>query len=141
MAITAPQKNELIQRAQQARAAAYAPYSGYSVGAAVLTSKGNLYSGVNVENASYPLSMCAERVAVFQAVTAGDRDIEAVAVVTENGGSPCGGCRQVLSEFGLDAELYMVDGAGEIVVDTTVRALLPHAFGPGDLPGAATSSS
>lgn len=140
MEITADQKSELIRRAQAARRVSYAPYSDYPVGAALLTAAGNVHSGANVENASYPLSICAERVAVFKAVTAGERELVAIAVATHNGGSPCGACRQVLSEFGLDAELYMVDGEGEIVVDSSVRALLPHAFGPGDLPGAAASS-
>lgn len=134
MEITPDQRAELIRRAEAARQGAYAKYSDYAVGAAVLTEGGNVYTGANVENASYPLSMCAERVAVFKAVTAGERSIRAVAVVTENGGSPCGACRQVLSEFGPEAAVYMVDGQGVVIVETDVSGLLPHAFGPGDLP-------
>ena len=134
MEITSEQRAELVRRAEAARQGAYAAYSNYPVGAALLTEDGNIYTGANVENASYPLSMCAERVAVFKAVTAGERSILAVAVVTENGGSPCGACRQVLSEFGPEAVVYTVDGQGDVVVETDIQRLLPHAFGPGDLP-------
>lgn len=127
------EKRNLAAAALQARAGAYAPYSGYAVGAALLTGTGTTYLGANVENAAYPSSMCAERVAVFQAVTRGDRELKAIAVATKNGGSPCGACRQVLSEFGLETEVILVDGDGSITLETTVADLLPHAFLPEDL--------
>lgn len=133
MTITAKQKAELIKRALEARAHSYAPYSHYAVGAALLTESGEIFDGVNVENASYPLSMCAERSSIFKAVSEGERDFEAIVVATENGGSPCGACRQVMGEFGLDTEVITVDEAGDVVLDTTVGALLPEAFQPEDL--------
>lgn len=120
----------LIARAVEARQWAYAPYSHYKVGAALLTASGKIYDGVNVENAAYPSSICAERTAVVKAVSEGEREIVAVVVATANGGTPCGTCRQVLSEFGLDAAVLVVDGAGQIVQRTTVRTLLPDSFGP-----------
>lgn len=133
MSITEEQKADLVARGLEARKGAYAPYSNYPVGAALLTSSGELYTGANVENASYPLSMCAERVALFKAVAAHDREPVAVSVVTENGGSPCGACRQVLSEFGLDTRVIMADREGEIIREMTVRELIPESFGPSDL--------
>lgn len=109
MKITDEIRNNLIQSALEARQWAYAPYSHYKVGAALLTSSGRVYDGVNVENAAYPTSVCAERVAIFKAVSEGEREFSALAVVTSNGGSPCGACRQVLSEFGLDTLVYLAD--------------------------------
>lgn len=128
--ITDAQRAELVARGLTARQGAYAPYSHYPVGAALLTESGAYYLGANVENAAYPLSMCAERVALFQAVTAGDGRPVAISVVTENAGSPCGACRQVLSEFGLDTVVLLVDGNGTVTRETTVAELLPDAFGP-----------
>jgi cytidine deaminase len=133
MTLTAQQRSELIQHALSVREHAYAPYSEYAVGAALLGSDGEIYTGVNVENAAYPLSMCAERSAIFKAVSQGVRSFVAIAVASENGGSPCGSCRQVLSEFGLDMKVLTVDSAGEVTLETTVADLLPHAFTPGDL--------
>jgi cytidine deaminase len=127
-------RNKLIQEAIAARAWAYAPYSHYSVGAAVLAGSGRIYSGVNVENAAYPTTMCAERVAIFSAVSQGERDFEAIAVVTSNGGMPCGSCRQVMAEFGLETVVYIADQEGNLFQETTVEQLLPAAFRPGDLP-------
>jgi cytidine deaminase len=124
---------ELIRRAMQVRARAYAPYSNYPVGAALLGRSGQVYEGVNVENAAYPTSMCAERSAIFHAVSSGEREFEAIAVVTPNAGSPCGACRQVLSEFGLDLVVYIADGEGRLVTQTTVGELLPLAFRPSHL--------
>src|SRR4029079_3524178 len=92
---------DLAARAAQARNWAYAPYSKYFVGAALLTASGRVYDGVNVENAAYPDSLCAERTAVFKAVSEGEREFVAIAVSSKGGGTPCGSCRQVLSEFGL----------------------------------------
>lgn len=124
---------QLIEAAQQARHWAYAPYSHYAVGAALLTESGKCYDGVNVENAAYPTTMCAERVAVFKAVSAGERSFAAIAVVTSNGGAPCGSCRQVLAEFGLDTWVLIADAQGRLVQECTVADLLPGAFLPGDL--------
>jgi cytidine deaminase len=134
MSLTSEQVLELIKQAQQARAHAYAPYSGYAVGAAVLAASGRIYAGVNVENAAYPSGVCAERAAVFNAVGAGERQIVAVVVATENAGTPCGSCRQVLAEFGAQAEVIMVDDGGTIAARMTVADLLPRAFGPDQLP-------
>lgn len=126
-------RHDLVQRAIQARQWAYAPYSNYRVGAALLADSGRIYSGVNVENAAYPTGICAERVAVFSAVAEGERSFQAIAVVTSNGGSPCGACRQVLSEFGLDLQVIIANEAGEITLETDVASLLPGAFRPDQL--------
>ena len=127
------QRVQLIEKAQQARQRAYAPYSNYRVGAALLTSSGDVFSGANVENAAYPTSMCAERVAIFKAVSEGQRQFQAIAVVTENGGSPCGSCRQVLAEFGLETLVLIADAQGRVVQEMIVEELLPGAFRPADL--------
>lgn len=125
--------NELIAAAQKAQRTAYAPYSKYNVGAALRTKAGKVYLGANVENAAYPTSICAERVAVFKAVTEGERDFDAIAVVTRDGGAPCGSCRQVLAEFALDAKVLIANEAGQVIKETTVRELLPEAFLPSNL--------
>ena len=127
---TGEQEADLAQRAMQARQWAYAPYSHYHVGAALLTASGKIYDGVNVENAAYGDSICAERTAAVKAVSEGDREFVAIAVATENAGAPCGACRQVLAEFGVTAQVLIVDGAGQIVTRTTVAGLLPLSFGP-----------
>lgn len=129
-------RQKLVEAALQARRWAYAPYSGYHVGAALLTSSGKVYDGVNIENAAYPTSMCAERVAVFKAVSEGERQFEAIAVATSNGGTPCGACRQVLSEFGLETLVLVANGEGTIIQEAPLSALLPGAFKPSDLPQA-----
>lgn len=131
--LTDKKRDELVQAAIDAGANAYAPYSNYAVGAALLTESGEIFTGVNVENAAYPTAMCAERVAVFKAVSEGDRQFTAIAVVTVNGGTPCGSCRQVLAEFGLDTEVLIANVKGEILEKTNVAALLPGAFLPQDL--------
>lgn len=123
----------LIETAIAARAWAYAPYSNYKVGAALLTASGRIYEGVNIENAAYPTGICAERVAIFKAVSEGEREFTMLVVATKNGGMPCGSCRQVLAEFGLETRVIIVDDTGHIHVDTTVAGLLPHAFTPKDL--------
>ncbi|MFZ6030751.1 MAG: cytidine deaminase [Chloroflexota bacterium] len=120
----------LIQAAQVARRRAYAPYSRYAVGAALLTASGKVYDGVNIENAAYPAGICAERVAIFKAVSEGEREFVALAVVTSNGGFPCGSCRQVMAEFGLDMLVCVADQQGEVIAETKLRDLLPGAFGP-----------
>jgi cytidine deaminase len=127
------ERRALLELANEARRRAYAPYSNYQVGAALRTSSGRIYTGCNVENAAYPTSMCAERVAVYKAVSEGERKFEVVAVVTPNGGSPCGSCRQVLAEFGLDTVVLIGDGEGSLIQETTVAGLLPGAFTPKDL--------
>ncbi len=119
---------QLIDVARQARQHAYAPYSHYRVGAAVRTRNGRIFSGVNIENAAYPTSICAERVALFKAISEGEREFDAIAVVTENGGSPCGSCRQVLAEFGLHIRVLIADTQGQQIRETTVAELLPEAF-------------
>jgi cytidine deaminase len=120
---------ELISQAQLARQRAYAPYSGFMVGAALLTGSGKLYTGCNIENASYGLTVCAERVAVFQAVSDGERKFASLAVVTANGGTPCGACRQVLAEFNYSMPVYIADESGNYET-YTVKELLPQPFLP-----------
>ncbi len=129
MNVSAIQKQELLQAACAIRQEAYAPYSNYKVGAAILTADGRIFTGVNVENSSYGLCNCAERTAVFKMVTEGIQKLYAVAVCTENGGSPCGACRQVLSEFGGDVPILLTDTKGN-VRETTLYTLLPDHFGP-----------
>lgn len=119
----------LIGPATAARLNAYAPYSKFMVGAAVLGGSGRVHTGCNVESASFGLTCCAERTAVFKAVSEGETEILAVAVVTDMSppASPCGACRQVLFEFGKDAPLVRANLAGEIL-DAVVRDLLPDGF-------------
>jgi cytidine deaminase len=133
--VTEEQKKALLEAACQIRDRAYAPYSHYKVGAAILTDDGRIFSGVNVENAAYGLANCAERTAVFSAITTGAKRLLAVAVCTANAGSPCGACRQVLVEFAGDIPVYLSDTAGN-VRETTLYALLPDHFGPEHLPDA-----
>jgi len=130
MTITNAEKQSLIDLANEARRRAYVPYSNYPVGAALRTKTGRIYTGVNIENAAYPQTMCAERVAIFKAVSEGETEFEVMAVVTNNGGSPCGGCRQVMAEFGLDAVVLFGNGKGELVKELSVNELLPEAFTP-----------
>ncbi|MGC4190614.1 MAG: cytidine deaminase [Thermomicrobiales bacterium] len=115
---------------------AYVPYSGFPVGAAVLTDDGTIVAGVNVENASYGLTCCGERNAVFTAVGQGHRTIRAVAISTPRspGATPCGACRQVLNEFKPeDAPMAVILDGSEGAIVTDLDRLLPHAFGPRDL--------
>lgn len=128
--LTNEERHFLIDLANEARRRAYAPYSNYPVGAALRTKSGRVFTGVNVENAAYPDGMCAERTAVFKAVSEGEREFEVIAVVTDNGGTPCGSCRQVLAEFGLDTLVLIANGEGELLQETTVKDLLPGAFTP-----------
>ena len=123
---------DLIAKATEAREKAYVPYSLFAVGAALLAQSGRVYTGCNVENASYGLSICAERTAVFKAVSEGERDFEAIAVVTENGVTPCGACRQVLMEFGEDIQVIVADETGAYRV-FGLQELLPEAFNSEDL--------
>ena len=126
-------RQNLIGRALAVRQWAYAPYSNYHVGAALLASSGKIYDGINVENAAYGSSICAERTALVKGVSEGERRFEALAVVTDNGGSPCGSCRQMLAEFGLDLRILILNSKGDAVRETTLRELLPDAFTPESL--------
>jgi cytidine deaminase len=126
--------NRLIAQAKAASQRAYSRYSHFPVGAALLTDKGNIFAGCNVENASYGLTICAERNAIFHMVYQGDLKIEAIVIYTptDQPASPCGACRQVLNEFGPKARVISVcDGPARN--DTTVDGLLPGAFGPANL--------
>jgi cytidine deaminase len=128
---------KLLKAARDARELAYAPYSNYLVGAALLGASGKIYTGCNVENASYGLANCAERTAVFKAVSEGEREFVALAVVTLNGGSPCGACRQVLFEFmEPGSPVWLADAEFKDVRATTVGALLPDGFNRSKLPQA-----
>jgi cytidine deaminase len=125
--------DRLVEAAFAAREKAHAPYSGFTVGAAVLDANGHVHIGCNVENASYGLSVCAERHAIAAAVAAGEEQIEGLAVVTDTDppASPCGACRQVLAEFG-DFPVILANPEGERLL-TTVGDLLPDAFTPDSL--------
>ncbi|KAF0109237.1 MAG: cytidine deaminase [Anaerolineaceae bacterium] len=128
------ERQSLIDLSNEARRRAYVPYSHYQVGAALRTKSGRIFTGCNIENAAYPQTMCAERVAIFKAVSEGEMEFDVLAVVTPNGGTPCGGCRQVLAEFGLETVVLVADGDGRLVLETTVGELLPGAFTPASLP-------
>jgi len=130
MTLTKQEKQSLVDLANTARQRAYVPYSKYPVGSSLRTKTGRIFTGVNVENAAYPQTMCAERIAIFKAVSEGEMEFEVITVVTDNGGSPCGGCRQVMAEFGLDTIVILADGKGNIVQEATVNDLLPGAFTP-----------
>ena len=131
--LTSELRTRLIELALEARKNAYAPYSNYQVGAALVTSSGRFFTGCNVENAAYPTGICAERVAIFKAVSEGEREFTALAVVTSNGGTPCGACRQVMAEFGLQTLVLIADARGNLKQEATLAELLPGAFGPSDL--------
>lgn len=124
----------LIRAAVEARGRAYAPYSGFAVGAALLAEDGRVFTGCNVENASYGLTVCAERVALFKAVSEGARGFAAIAVACGAGPcAPCGACRQVLYEFAPDLLVIMADAGGGKVRKARLSELLPRGFGPGSL--------
>ena len=127
-------EEQLIAAALEARKNAYAPYSGFKVGAALLTASGQIFSGANVENASYGASICAERVAAVKAVTVGETSFQALVVATAalRPSAPCGICRQFLNEFGPDLKLIMVNLAGART-EATLTEYLPDAFGPASL--------
>lgn len=124
---------DLIEKARQARERAYVPYSNFPVGAALLGRSGRVYTGCNVENAAYPLTTCAERTAVTKAVSEGEREFEAIAVVTSTGATPCGACRQILREFaGPEGDLLVIVADLEGQVRTfSIDELLPAGFGAG----------
>ncbi|NLE77535.1 MAG: cytidine deaminase [Chloroflexi bacterium] len=129
---------DLVAAAHEAIRRAYAPYSCYPVGAALLGRSGRVYTGCNVENASFPMSLCAERTAVCKAVADGERTYAALVVLSANGGTPCGACRQVLREFCEDLPILVVSAAGERRL-FCLSQLLPQAFAPSDLPSSPVS--
>jgi len=131
--LTDEERKFLIDLANEARQRAYAPYSNYPVGAALQTKSGRIFTGVNVENAAYPQTICAERVAIFKAISEGEHEFDVIAVVTPNGGTPCGGCRQVMAEFGLDTVVLIGAPDGKLIDETSVAKLLPAAFTLGDM--------
>ena len=134
--LTPLQLSKLHRAARQAAAGAYSPYSKFRVGAAILTSTGKIYAGCNVENASYGLTNCAERTAIFSAIAAGEKKLRLRCVVvytpTDTATSPCGACRQVINEFGPTARVISFCN-GPSCIDTTLDTLLPGAFGPANL--------
>ena len=124
-------KNKLVRAAAKARKGSVAPYSKFQVGAALLTKSGKIIGGANVESASYGLTCCAERVALFKALTEGSKDFIAVAVVArcDDGPMPCGACRQLLREYAPDAKVFIADsGDLKIIREFTIKELLPSAF-------------
>ena len=124
-----------IGRAIEASRRAYAPYSNYKVGAVLVSADGEqVFTGCNVENASYPATICAERTALVKAVSEGIREFRGIVVATLNGGSPCGVCRQMLYEFSSEMQVICVNFDGDITIDTTLEKLLPHGFGSESLP-------
>lgn len=129
---TIPQ--DLIRAARSASERAYIPYSGYHVGAALRATDGRVFTGCNVENASYPASICAERTALVKAVSEGAQTFDLLVVYTPNGGSPCGICRQMLFEFAPDLRVVLTNDHDEVVHDGTLNDLLPRGFGPSSLP-------
>jgi cytidine deaminase len=127
-----PKWSNLLRLATEAREKSYSPYSHYKVGAALLTTSGKIYTGCNIENAAYTPSNCAERTAIFKAVSEGERDFAAIAIMTSNGVAPCGVCRQVMREFAPDLTIIMGDTQGHYRV-VTLQDLLPDSFGPENL--------
>jgi cytidine deaminase len=132
MMIHKEMREKLEEVACSTRDNAYAPYSSFAVGAAVLAGSGAIYRGANVENASYGLTICAERTALASAASAGERDVLAVAVCTESGVTPCGACRQFIREFAVDCPIFLVDANGNRR-ETSLQELLPQSFGKDDL--------
>jgi cytidine deaminase len=127
----------LVMEAINASQRAYAPYSQYVVGAALLSRAGTVYRGCNVESAAYPAGICAERTALVKAISEGEREFDTLAVVTRDGGSPCGLCRQMLYEFAPDLRVIIADLRGSIHHDLPLHDLLPLGFGPANLDGTA----
>jgi cytidine deaminase len=125
---------KVIKKALLARKNSYSPYSKYSVGSAIKTKDGKIFYGTNIENASYGMTICAERAAICSAVSRGEKDITHVVVATIDGkGSPCGACRQVLNEFNPDMIVILVDENGAVKKECKLSQLFLHAFGPKNL--------
>jgi cytidine deaminase len=129
-----PEYKQLVKDALEAKLRAHAPYSRFRVGAALLTTGGRIYKGCNVEISTYGLTICAERTAVFKAISEGDTHFKAIAVVSDDPGytPPCGACRQVLMELAGNVDFLMVNGKGNVKI-FKMRDLLPHAFGEKNL--------
>lgn len=127
---------QLIDQAVDARTRAYVPYSKFQVGAALVTKDKKVFKGCNIENASYGLTNCAERTAIFKAISEGDKGIEAIAVVADTDGpvAPCGACRQVMAEFCDEHTKIILTNLKGDVFETTIHELLPGSFSPSDLP-------
>jgi cytidine deaminase len=124
---------ELLEVAIAATQRAYIPYSHYPVGAALRAEDGTVFSGCNVENASYPVTICAERTALVKAISEGYQKFDTLVVVTRNGGTPCGMCRQMLYEFSPELRVINADLNGRIYSDRRLSELLPSGFGPDSL--------
>ncbi|MBM7569867.1 cytidine deaminase [Aquibacillus albus] len=126
---------ELIEQAKKVRGKAYTPYSNFKVGAALLTKSGKVFLGCNIENAAYPVSLCAERVAIFKAISEGEKEFEALAVVadTHRPVPPCGSCRQVMSEFFEKEVTVYASNLQNKIKTLTVEELLPFSFDSSDL--------
>ncbi len=131
--MTVRSDQQLIEAAIAASHHAYMPYSNYRVGAALLTVSGDVYGGCNIESVSFTPTVCAERTAIFKAVSEGQREFSCIAVVTRDAGSPCGVCRQMMYEFAPDMRVILADLDGNTQMVTSVRELLPHGFGPMNL--------
>ncbi len=125
-------EKELLATAQKVRSKAYAPYSNFAVGAAVLSKDGEIISGINMENSSYGLSVCAERNTLAAALAQGKHDFEAMAIVSKSAVSPCGACRQVIHDICGDIKIILADEKGKIRKITSTKELLPDAFGDAD---------
>lgn len=127
--MNANQQQLLIDAAIAARSNAYAPYSKFQVGCAILAEDGNVYAGCNIENASYGLTICAERVAIGSSVSQGNRKISGMAIVSQGAAAPCGACRQFIAEFAVHAPILLVDSTtGEVRKTVTIETLLPDRF-------------
>lgn len=125
--------SDLIEKALSVRQNSYSPYSNYKVGAAIKTKNGKIFVGTNVENASYGMTICAERSAVFAAISCGEKNLDSIAIVTKDGGSPCGSCRQVLNEFNPSMVVILINEKGEVRKQCKLSDLLVDAFGPKNL--------
>lgn len=123
----------LVNTAIEASRNAYVPYSNYRVGAALRAKDGTIYSGCNIENASFSATVCAERTALVKAVSEGRQAFDVIVVTTQNGGFPCGTCRQVLYEFSPDMRVIIANDEGQVLYDIRLSDLLPHGFGPNNL--------
>ncbi len=126
-------RQQMVEAAIKGAQHAYVPYSRYTVGAALRAADGTVYTGCNIENAAYPATICAERTALVKAVSEGQRQFDLLAVVTDNGGFPCGTCRQMLYEFAPELQVIVATLNGDIVQECQLKDLLPHGFGPAEL--------
>jgi cytidine deaminase len=135
MAKTSRNFQALIRAAKQAKRKAYAPYSSFRVGAAIRTKKGRVYTGCNIENSSYGLAICAERTAIFKAISEGEKEFTAIAVASDDPDfcPPCGACRQVLMDLAPSLDFVMINKKGQEKV-VTLKELFPYPFGPEHLP-------